>query len=132
MKRFGHFAIFTPLFCTTMDGEFQRWYLVTDEAYDCFCRSDNVLERWEILKNTSQLRRTYSASQQKVIDELIYRALSFSCEVQFDFRTIDTFLMLLEKEMSWLATASSTCGSNHSTSLQRFQSSVGLSYSSPC
>jgi len=106
------------------ENKIQRWYVVSEDVYDCFCRSENVLERWKLLDKTSEITNFYCESQLKVIDELIYRALSYSCDVQLDFQSMDTLLMLLEKELLHLTRARMPESTEHFSPLQRFQDSV--------
>lgn len=106
------------------ENKIQRWYVVSEDMYDCFCRSENVLDRWKLLSRSSEIKNLYCESQLKVIDELIYRALFYCCEVRLDFQSMDILLMLLQKELLYLARRMPE-STEQLTPIQRFQDLVG-------
>lgn len=101
----------------------EKWYCLSEEGFSAFCSSANALEKMSILRATSQLKAILCASQQRIVDELFYRALVYSEQCQFKYITASILLMVIQSELDHLLDLSIGDTNSHSA-LFRFQDTV--------
>ncbi len=104
-------------------GRPEKWYSISEEAFCAFCSSENAQEKMTILQTASQLNSILCASQRKVVEELFYRALTYSMQCEFSYNTLQVFLMVMQVELEHLLDLPSGQSDAHSA-LLRFQDTV--------
>lgn len=103
----------------------ERWYTISEEEYCAFCSVEGGQEQIRILRTSSQLKNVLCASQQRVVEELFYRALVYSHQCQFKYSTAKVLLVVIQNELEQLFDLSNGDTDTHST-LLRFQEKASV------